>query len=74
MAGLKCVEHHRNLRLVGYCPMCVIVRIEKALDLAEYTLKIMGMAGERHPEKALNGILDIFEWLHRVQVSTTVNR
>lgn len=29
---LRCVEHHRALRLAGYCPSCVLRRIDEALQ------------------------------------------
>ena len=57
---LRCVEHHRQRQLVGYCLMCVLRRINEDLRETCY--------GARTAESHLLAIRDIIERLRATQV------
>ena len=58
--ALRCIEHHRQRRLVGYCPMCILRQIDDDLQETCY--------GTRTAESHLIAIRDIIERLRMTQV------
>ena len=58
---LRCVEHHRVLRLVGYCPSCLLRRIDDIIRNNNY--------GLRTAESQLIEIRDIVNNLREQQIN-----